>query len=127
MEFIFGFCVQIYSSILDINIWCGEISFSLKYIFYYSSLYPILKLKVLFWSETKKTTKIHDTIVHYLEVITSGLSNWVRNTLHWRKKLRYIVEVHQSESKYMPMRICFEIYAYDVPIDYESVIIRMHN
>ena len=31
-ELTFVFCVQIYSSIPDTNICCGEISFSLKYI-----------------------------------------------------------------------------------------------
>ena len=33
-----------------------------------------------------------------------------------------ILEVNRSESKYLPMCICFAIYAYDVPIDFESVI-----
>ena len=78
-ELTFVFCVQIYSSIPDINIWCGEISFSLIY---------ILLLIIISYTEIESTflvreKKIHDRSVHYLEVITSGLSNWVRNMLHW--------------------------------------------
>ena len=90
------FCVQIYSSTPDINICCGEISCSLKYILLFIIISYTESESTFLVRETKrikKSTTELCRIVHYLEVITSGLSNWVRNTLHWRKKL-VIVEVN---------------------------------
>ena len=51
-ELTFVFCVQIYSSIPDINICCGEISFSLKY---------ILLFIIISYTKTESTFLVRET------------------------------------------------------------------
>ena len=51
-ELTFVFCVQIYSSIPDINICCGEISFFLKY---------ILLFIIISYTETESTFLVRET------------------------------------------------------------------